>query len=275
MPGHRLLVVQGRQQPVSSRTGIGHRLLGGKGFRGDDEQGLGRVEVAGRLEKIGAVDVGDEAEGQVAAAVMAQRLVGHDRAQVGTADADVDHVADRPAGVPPPGAAAHPFAKPGHPLQNGMDIRHDVAPLDADDFPAGGPQGDMQDRALFGGVDFVAPEHGRDPSCQIALFRQADQQLQCLLGDALLGKVAVETGRFDGQAFGPPRIVGKKLAQVQVLDRGEMFAQGLPGRQLLKSGLRIPGHRASLLTKGYGQKSAVEGKADYPPILALPAAGRA
>ena len=49
-----------------------------------------------------AVDVGDEAEGQVALAVVAQRLVRHHRPEVGAADADVDDVADRLAGVPLP-----------------------------------------------------------------------------------------------------------------------------------------------------------------------------
>ena len=53
----------------------------------------GRVEVAGGLGEVGAVDVGDEAEGQVAVAVVPQRLVGHHRAEVRAADADVDDVA--------------------------------------------------------------------------------------------------------------------------------------------------------------------------------------
>ena len=131
-----------------------------------------------------------------------------------------------------------------------MDLRHDVAAVDADDFPAGGPQGDVEDRPLLGGVDFFAPEHRRDASGQPALLGQPDQQLQGLRGEALLGKVAVETGRLDGQAFGPPRVVGKELAQMQVPDCGEVFAKGLPGRQLVKGGLQDSGTSGLLAKKG-------------------------
>ena len=52
-----------------------------------------------RLHEVGRVDVRDEAERQVAVAVVAQRLVRHHRAQVGSPDADIDDVADRLAGV--------------------------------------------------------------------------------------------------------------------------------------------------------------------------------
>ena len=55
-----------RQRPGARRAGVGHRLQRGEGLRRDDEQRLGRVEVAGRLGEVGAVDVRDEAEGQVA-----------------------------------------------------------------------------------------------------------------------------------------------------------------------------------------------------------------
>src|SRR5216683_2387500 len=58
-----------------------------------------RAQVAGRLHQVGGVDVGDEAEGQVAPGVVAQRLIDHHRTEVGSADPDIDDVADRPAGV--------------------------------------------------------------------------------------------------------------------------------------------------------------------------------
>ena len=56
------------------------------------------IQVPGCFHEIGRVDIGDEAERQVAVGVMAQGLVGHHRPQVGPADADVDDVADRLAG---------------------------------------------------------------------------------------------------------------------------------------------------------------------------------
>ena len=54
--------------PGPRGAGVGHRLQRGEGLRGDDEQRLRRVEVAGRLGEVGAVDVGDEAEGHLALA---------------------------------------------------------------------------------------------------------------------------------------------------------------------------------------------------------------
>ena len=68
-------------EPVARRVGVGHGLQRGEGLRRDDEQRFRRVEVAGGLGEVGAVDVGDEAEGHVAVAVMLERLVGHDRAR--------------------------------------------------------------------------------------------------------------------------------------------------------------------------------------------------
>ena len=46
--------------------GVGHRLERGERLRHDDEERLGRVEVVHRLPEVGAVDVGHEAERQVA-----------------------------------------------------------------------------------------------------------------------------------------------------------------------------------------------------------------
>ena len=59
-------------------------------------------------------------------AVVAQRLVGHHRAEVGAADADVDDVADRLAGVAGPRAAADALGEVGHPVEHLVDLGDDV-----------------------------------------------------------------------------------------------------------------------------------------------------
>jgi hypothetical protein len=52
---------------------VGHRLQRGEGLGGDDEQRLGGIEIAHVASaKVGAIDVGDEAEGHVALAVVLQ-----------------------------------------------------------------------------------------------------------------------------------------------------------------------------------------------------------
>ncbi len=107
MPGDRLFVApETGERPGARRTRIGHRLQGRKGFRRDDKQGLRRVEVAHRFGEIGAVDIGNEAKSHRALAVMLERLISHDRTEIGAADADIDNVADALAGMAPPVAAS-------------------------------------------------------------------------------------------------------------------------------------------------------------------------
>ena len=75
-----------------------------------------------RLGKVGAVDVGDKAERHIPLAVMFQRLVGHHRPEIGTADADVDDVRNAFARVPRPNAAPDPLAKVRHAVEYGVDL---------------------------------------------------------------------------------------------------------------------------------------------------------
>ena len=51
-----------------------------------------RIEIARRFHEIRAVDVGDEAEGHAAVAVILQRLIGHNGPKIGAADPDIDDV---------------------------------------------------------------------------------------------------------------------------------------------------------------------------------------
>ena len=64
-------------------------------------------------------------------AVVAQRLVRHHRPQVGPADPDVDDVADRPAGVTAPLAAAHARANAAIRSSTSWTCAHDVVAVDA------------------------------------------------------------------------------------------------------------------------------------------------
>ena len=152
MPGDRLLFAQGTQHPVAGGLRVGHRLEGGEGLRRDDEQRLGRIEVAGRLDEVGAVDVRDEAAGHLPLTVVPERLVGHDRPQVRAADADVDHVADAPAREPRPGAAAHAVGEVGHLVEHGVDLGDHVLAVDDDRGAARRAQRDVEDGPLLGDV---------------------------------------------------------------------------------------------------------------------------
>ena len=128
---------QSLEGPVARRVRVGHRLQSRKGLRRDDEQRLLGIEVAGGLGEVGAVDIGNKAEGQFALAVVPQGFIGHHRPQVRPADADIDDIADRLAGVAFPLPAAHPVGKGGHLVQHGMDLGHDVFAVHDNGLPFG------------------------------------------------------------------------------------------------------------------------------------------
>ena len=61
---------------------------------------------------------------------MPQRLVRHDRPEVGAADADVHDVADRLAGMARPLARADALGERGHAVEHLVDVRDDVTAVD-------------------------------------------------------------------------------------------------------------------------------------------------
>ncbi len=219
-------------QPVAGRAGIAQRLEGREGLGGDDEERLRRIEVAERLGEIGAIHVRDEAEGEVAPRECSECLVGHHRAQVGAADADVHDVADGPAGVSPPGAVADLVSEAGHAVEHLVDLRDHVLAVDADHGIAWCTQRRVQDRAILGDVDVLAAEHGLDALDEASLPGEVPQQPQGLVGDAVLGVVEEQSGCLQGQPAASLRVIGEQLSQVTPADVALMLLQGLPGRTL-------------------------------------------
>ena len=172
------VAAKARQQPVARALSVGHRLQRREGLGRDDEQRFRGIEVAGRFDEVGAVDVGDEPERHVPLAVMLERLVGHHRPEVGAADADVDDVANALAGVALPGAAADPVGEVRHLVEHGVDLRHHVLAIDDDRCPFRRAQGHVQDGAVLGDVDLFAAEHGVDPRSQAGFLCQLQEQLR-------------------------------------------------------------------------------------------------
>jgi len=121
--GHRVLAsVKLVQQPVSRGGGVGEGLGGGERLRAHHEQRLGRVQVVSVLPQVDGVDVGDKPAGDVGRRVVLERLVGHRRAEVRAADADVHHVADPPAGVPGPAPIPDVVRQLAHLIQDSLHL---------------------------------------------------------------------------------------------------------------------------------------------------------
>ena len=90
------LVAELGQQPVAGGVGVGHRLLGGEGLRGDDEQRPLRVEPASASAPCACRRRWRRnARGRPLGGVGRERRADHERPEVGAADADIDDVGDR------------------------------------------------------------------------------------------------------------------------------------------------------------------------------------
>ena len=159
---------------------VGHGLKRRESLGRDNEKGLCGIEVADGFRKVRAINVGNKPEGPLAVAVVLQRFVGHDRPEVGAADADVNDIANGLAGVPFPLPAAHAVGEACHLFQHGMHLGHHVLAVDDDGCPFGSAQGDVQHRPLLRDVDLLSAEHGFDARTQTRFLGQADEKLEGL-----------------------------------------------------------------------------------------------
>ena len=90
----------------------------------------------------------------------------------------------------------------------------------------------MEDRAVFGDVDFLAAEHGINSAAQIGFVGELYEKLQGFVGDAVFGIVQIEPGRFRDKPLATRWIGGKQLAQVPALDLPAMLHERPPLRAL-------------------------------------------
>jgi hypothetical protein len=226
--GDRILIAAERgQRPLARRARVGHRLQRREGLGGDDEQRLRRVEVARRLGEVGAVNVGDEAEGPISIGVVAKRLVGHHRSEVRAPDADVDDVPNRLAGVATPLAAAHPIRERPHSVEHVVDLDHHVLAVDDQGTIAGHPQCDMEHGTVLGAVDVLASEHGLAPLGEAGFVGEARQELDRLVVDAVLRVVEEQARRLGNQSLTAPGVRREELAEVGAARLGVMTLERL------------------------------------------------
>jgi hypothetical protein len=90
----------------------------------------------------------------------------------------------------------------------------------------------VQDGTLLGDVDLLAMEQAVDVRPQIGLLGELQEELERLVGDAVLRVVQEDADGLGGQALAAPRIVGEELPEMQTTDRPGVGFEGLPCRPL-------------------------------------------
>jgi len=132
-----------------------------------------------------AVDVGDEVCIDIRG-IGLECIAGHQGAEVGATDADVDDIGNFLAGKTFPAAIAHAFTEIAHLCEYAIDVGHDILAIDVDRGVAAVAQGGMQYGTMFGEIDFFAGEHLVAHAFQIHVTCQLEQQGERLVGDAVL-----------------------------------------------------------------------------------------
>ena len=157
---------------------------------GDDnhERGLG-IQALELLGLVVGVDVGDVAAVDTGVGVGTQSLVGHDRAQIGAADADGHQVLDLLAGNALPLTGAHALGEGIHAIEDLVHVGNDVLAVDDElaFLACRTAQRGVQDGAVLGGVDVLAGEHGVAALLEFHLAGKIAQQLDGLVGHQVLG----------------------------------------------------------------------------------------
>ena len=101
-------------------------------------------------------------------------------------------------------------------VEHGMHLGHYVFTIDHDGCVSRRTQGNVQDCALLGDVDFLPVEHGIDSCSQTRFFRQLKKESERFIGDAVLGVIQVKTNGLDRQTLTALRIIRKKLPQMEL-----------------------------------------------------------
>jgi hypothetical protein len=130
-------------------------------------------------------------------------------------------VADAPAVVSQPSAAADAVGEAAHLVEHRVHGGHDVHPVHLDALAARRAQRRVEHGTVLGRVDPLAAEHRVAAAGDVDRAGEIEQQAQRALGGEMLRRVERPAGAVDRHAFGAARILGEEPAQ---RDRAELVA---------------------------------------------------
>lgn len=167
-------------EPFAHRARVGHRLLRREGLGGDHRHRRLRVEPGQHVGQVRAIDIGDEMHTRPVM-IRPERPDGHDRAEVGAADADIDDIGKPPARRRRKAAGAHVLREGQESLPHLVHLGRGVVD--------GAAERHVPDGAALGLVDRLTPNHRIPPRRDAARFGQRQQRPKRARVDLLLREI--------------------------------------------------------------------------------------
>lgn len=167
-----------------------------------------RIEKLQRIGNMRAVDIGNEMRTR---AVMEgrKRQRRHNRAEIGTANTNIDDVGNLFPGRTFQGAGTDRIGKLAHGCQNAVHIRHHVLVINENGRVGTIAQGGMQHGAVFGEVDGLAGEHLLALGLDTAFARELFEKRDDLFVDGTFGVIHQQVIEFDAETA-ESLVVGRK-----------------------------------------------------------------
>ena len=139
--------------------------------------------------------------------VMCQGLSDHDRTQIRTTNADVDHIGKGLSIAARDGPVNYALAKAFDLLDNSMNTRDDIFTIHTNVLIPRGTKGSVQHRSPFRGVDHRPAKVMTLRFVELAFFCEFSQQGKGLLRQVVFGKIDIKVIPANAKllpAFGIP-----------------------------------------------------------------------
>ena len=233
---------------------VGERLQRGERLGDDDdERGLG-IEPLDLLGHVVGVDVGDVAAVDAGVGKGLERLVDHDRAEVGATNADGDEVLDALARNTLPLTGADLLGKGVHAGELVANVCHGVLAIDHDgtDLALRATERGVQHGTVLGGVDMHAGVHLVAALLDVRGACKVAEQLHRLVGHEVLGEVKTQVVHIKGELLNALGVGGKPIFKADAVTL-KGIVMGLQGRPSLRlGGIDRCGNTGHMILPCYG-----------------------